>query len=53
MAHFGYETGSCERLLGAGSQGGCSYTLYALGAWVAGAALLGFVLLKFCLRDPH
>jgi len=53
MAHFGYETGTCTRLLSHGSEGGCAYTLYLLGAWVAGGLALSYALLRFCVTDPH
>lgn len=51
MAHFGYETGECSRLLG--EEGGCAYTLGALAGWVAGGVLLSYVLLRHCVTDPH
>merc|ERR550537_467015 len=53
MAHFGYNTGECRRLLASGSEGGCDYTLIILSAWICCLFFLSYLLLRFFVRDPH
>lgn len=54
LAQLGFETGdACERLLLSGLQGGCEYTLIALCGWAAAAFVLSYLLLRFCVTDPH
>ena len=52
LAQLGYETGECSRLLGGGG-GGCAYSLYVLGGWVAAGIALSYLVLRFCVKDPH
>ena len=52
LAQLGYETGECSRLLGGGG-GGCAYSLYVLGGWVAAGLALSYLVLRFCVKDPH
>ena len=52
LAQLGYETGECARLLGGGG-GGCAYSLYVLGGWVAAGLALSYLVLRFCVKDPH